>query len=302
MNADPRIMVMGAGAVGSLFGGLLADYGYDVTLVGRAAHVDAICKNGLKISGITNRIIKVKATTDPIQADLVLLTTKSYDTIKATRQIPIGASCDTVILSLQNGLGNLEAISEITGEKKVVGAVTFLGSTFLEAGHIKHTGLGRIIIGELDGSISDRIKKISEIFKNVGILIEMTDDIYGRIWDKLIVNVGINAPAALSRAKNGQLLACSETKWVMKEAINEAILVAKKLGVKISDDLFEKTIDVAKKTAQNKCSMLQDFERGKRTEIDSINGAIVMAGKAHGIDTPVNRTLFSLVKGIEMIK
>lgn len=303
MNKNSKIMVMGAGAVGSLFGGLLADYGYDVTLVGRSAHVEAICKNGLKISGITNKIIKVKATTDPINADLVLLTTKSYDTKEAIKQIALkNDHCDTIILSLQNGLGNLEDICRIIDEKNVILGITFLGSIFLGPGHIKHTGLGRIVLGELDNSISDRIELISEMFNKSKISTEVTDDIFGRIWDKLIVNIGINAVAALSGIKNGQILECEETKWVMEEAIREAILVANIMGVKISDSLIEKTIDVAKKTAQNKCSMLQDFERNKRTEIDAINGAIVRLGKAHGINTPVNKTLYSLVKGIEFFK
>ncbi|MDY6966602.1 MAG: ketopantoate reductase family protein [Halobacteriota archaeon] len=297
MISNPTIMVMGAGAVGSLFGGLLADSGYDVTLVGRSAHVDVICKNGLKISGITKKNIRVKASTDPIYADLVLLTTKSYDTEEATRQIPIDV--DTTVVSLQNGLGNLEAISGITGEEKVVGGITFLGSTFIEAGHIKHTGLGRIVIGELDGSITDRTKTISKIFQNAGIPVEVTDDIFSRIWDKLIINVGINAPAALAKIKNGQILEYPEMKWVMVEAIKEAISIAEKIGINISEGLIEETIEVAEKTAQNKCSMLQDFERGRKTEIDAINGAIVRLGGRVGVKTPINRVLYSLVKGIE---
>lgn len=300
MNSNPKIMVMGAGAVGSLIGGFLADSGYDVTLVGRPSHVNSINENGLKITGVTNKIIKVKATTNPICADLVLLTTKSYDTKEATKQISNALGSETTVLSLQNGLGNLEVISGIISEKNVMGGIAFMGSIFVEAGHIKHTGIGRIVIGELDGNISDRIKAIVGIFQKAKIPVEITEDIKSQIWDKLIVNVGINAPAALARIRNGQIIEYKETKWVMEEAICEAILVANKIGMKISDNLVEKTIEVAKKTARNKCSMLQDFERGKTTEIDAINGAIVELGKKHGVKTPVNQTLFSLVKGFEM--
>ncbi|MHC1566804.1 MAG: ketopantoate reductase family protein [Candidatus Syntropharchaeia archaeon] len=291
-----RIMVMGAGALGSLFGGLLADSGYDVILVGRKKHVDAINKNGLRISGLTDKIIDVKASTTPVDADLILFTVKSYDTEKAARELRIEK--DTTVLSLQNGMGNEEKIASIIGEEHVLGGITSYGALFVEPGHIKHTGIADTFIGELNGEITQRAKKICEMFKNAGIKTEITDNIREKIWEKLVINVGINAPTSICRIKNGMLLEIPEMKWIMEKAVEEAVEVAKRMGIKITNPL-EKVIDVATKTRENESSMLQDIKKGKRTEIDAINGIIVELGEKFGIPTPVNRTLFSLVKGIE---
>ncbi|MHC1581828.1 MAG: ketopantoate reductase family protein [Candidatus Syntropharchaeia archaeon] len=291
-----RIMVMGAGALGSLFGGLLADSGYDVILVGRKKHVDAINKNGLRISGLTDKIIDVKASTTPVDADLILFTVKSYDTEKAARELRIEK--DTTVLSLQNGMGNEEKIASIIGEEHVLGGITSYGALFVEPGHIKHTGIADTFIGELNGEITQRAKKICEMFKDAGIKTEITDNIREKIWEKLVINVGINAPTSICRIKNGMLLEIPEMKWIMEKAVEEAVEVAKRMGIKITNPL-EKVIDVATKTRENESSMLQDIKKGKRTEIDAINGIIVELGEKFGIPTPVNRTLFSLVKGIE---
>lgn len=286
-------MIMGAGAIGSLFGGLIADAGYDVTLVGRRAHVDVVNERGLRISGIMEKKIEVVAKTEPIEADIVFLTVKSYDTEEATRSIPIKR--DTVVVSLQNGLGNIDKMVRILGIERVVGGVTSHGALFVSPGHIKHTGTGRTLIGGLVKDKKD--ERVAEILNDANVKTDVVEDITQKIWEKLIVNVGINAPTALTGIKNGELLLYPEMRWVMTESVEEANRVAKKIG--IDGISIEDVEDITRKTAENESSMLQDVKRGKRTEIDAINGVIVRIGRENGIDTPVNRTLYTLIKTIE---
>jgi len=297
MKRNPKIMVLGAGAIGSLFGGLLSDFGYDVTLVGRASHVKAIKENGLIVSGFTDKTIEVDATTEPVESDIVFLTVKSYDTEQAIREIPI--SKETIVVSIQNGLNNLETIFKYVKKSQIVGGVTSNGSLTLSPGKIRHTGIGYTVIGGLDEEGTMITRDIAKLLTDAGLKTEVSEDIMEKIWEKLMINVGINAPAALTGMRNGELPTYEETQWVMVEAIKEAILVAEKVGINIPKDMVERVVDVTEKTAENRCSMLQDVANKKRTEIDAINGAIVMLGEEVGIDTPINRTLYSLIKGIE---
>ncbi|OFV67219.1 MAG: 2-dehydropantoate 2-reductase [Candidatus Syntrophoarchaeum caldarius] len=292
-----KIVVIGAGALGSLFGGLLASSGEEVVLVGRKKHVDAINARGLRISGLTDAIINIKASTQPEEADLILFTVKSYDTETTASKLIIKE--DTTILSLQNGLGNEEKIAEVVGSEHVIGGITSHGALFIEPGHVKHTGIGDTVIGELDGSITQRVKDISRILNNAGIKTEVTDSIKHKIWEKLVVNVGINALTAIVGVNNGKLLEIPELNLLMQDAGLEAIRVARGAKIELEDDLIGYIEDVARKTAANRSSMLQDVSKGKRTEIDAINGMIVEMGTKLGIDTPVNRIFTLLIKSIE---
>ncbi|MDY6865668.1 MAG: 2-dehydropantoate 2-reductase [Halobacteriota archaeon] len=300
MKRNPKIMVLGAGAIGSLFGGLLSNFGYEVTLVGREAHVNAINENGLIISGFTEKTVKVDATTEPVESDIVLLTVKSYDTARAIGDITI--SKDTIVVSIQNGLNNLETICKYVDKSRVIGGVTSNGSLSLSPGKIKHTGIGYTVIGGLNEDGNSVARDIAKLLTGAGLKTEVSGDIMGRIWEKLMINVGINAPAALTGMRNGELPKIKETKWVMVEAIREAISVADKFDITIPKDMVARVVDVTEKTAENRCSMLQDVTNKKKTEIDAINGAIVNLGEETGVDTPINRTLYSLIKGIESKK
>ena len=297
IKRNPKIMVFGAGAIGSLFGGILSDFGYDVTLVGREAHVKAINENGLIISGFTEKTIKVDATKEPVESDIVLLTVKSYDTKQAIEGIPL--SKETVVVSIQNGLNNLDTICKYVDETRVVGGVTSNGSLTLSPGKIKHTGIGYTVIGGLNEDGNAVARDVAKILTDAGLKTDVSGNILEDIWTKLMINVGINAPAALTGLRNGELPEIEETKWVMVESIKEAILVARKSGINIPEGIIEKVFDVAKRTRENRCSMLQDVANNKKTEIDAINGAIVNLGEEMGVDTPINRTLYSLIKGIE---
>jgi 2-dehydropantoate 2-reductase len=302
-----RIAVVGSGAMGSLFGGMLAEAGEDVTLVDVwEEHVRAINERGLRLRGVGGeRVIRVAATTNPGEVgsvDLALIFVKSYDTEKAARDALAMASGDTVFLTLQNGLGNAEKVSEIVGGHRVVVGVTAQGSTLLGPGEIYHAGVGATTIGELNGATTARILRIKEAFNRAGIATEVSDSVLDAIWSKVLVNVGINALTALTGLRNGELLAFPEIRGVMRRAVLEALDVAEANGVRIAGDPVEKVYEVAEATAANRSSMLQDIDRGRRTEIGALNGAIVEMGRRLGVDTPVNEALTAAVMGLESVR
>ncbi len=298
-----RILVFGAGSIGSLIGGILSKR-YDVTLLGRKKHMDEMKKNGLKITGKTNNVFYPKtATKISGKYDLIILTVKAYDTEKSIRTLKPVLGRTTVILSLQNGLGNEEIIANTIGfskgNKGVLRGITNHGVIFVKPGEIHHSGMGETVIGEIDGKKTERIKKICSMFNNAGIKTRISKNIKKDVWAKTIVNSAINPVTAVTGLKNGYLLKIPELKRLMGQICLEDMRVANKSGVFFDSDVFEETKKTASLTAENKSSMLQDIESGKKTEIDFINGAIAKTGKRHGIDTPINNTLTVLVKVLE---
>ncbi len=300
-----KIAVVGAGAMGSLFGGLLAASGEDVTLVDVwQEHIEAINAEGLRIGGPEgSRTISVKATTDPSSVgpvDLIILFVKSYDTLKATGDALPMVSEGTVFLSLQNGLGNIEKISEAAGSDRVIPGTTAHGCTLIGPGEIFHAGSGPTIIGEPNGRVTERARSIKDALDRAGIETEISGNINGALWSKVLVNVGINPLTALKGFRNGELLDDPETRGVMRSAVEEAMDVAEAQGIDLGPgDHVEKVYDVARATAMNKSSMLQDVERGRKTEIDALNGAVARLGKTLGVDTPVNEALTAAVRGLK---
>ena len=300
-----KIAVVGAGAMGSLFGGLLAASGENVTLVDVwREHVEAINDKGLRIEGTNGGcVITVKATSDPSSVgpvDLIILFVKSYDTLKATMDALPMVHEDTVFLSLQNGLGNIEKISEAAGNDKVIPGTTAHGCTLKSPGEIVHAGSGPTIIGEPDGREMERINDIRDSLVRAGIETEISQNITGALWSKVLVNVGINPLTAINGIRNGELLDDPEIKETMRQAIEEAINVADALGIDLGPgDHVEHVYKVARATASNRSSMLQDVERGRKTEIGALNGEIVRLAKTLGVDTPVNEALTASVKGLE---
>jgi len=300
-----RIAVVGSGAMGSLFGAFLAESGNDVTLIDVwRAHIDAINKHGLKVFGVSGeRVVKIKATTSHSEVglvDLIILFVKSYDTERAIKDSLPMIGDKTIVLTCQNGVGNAEKIGEVIGLEHVICGSTLQGATLIRPGEIFHAGKGITYIGELDGSISERIKKVETIFNDAGIQTKISKNICGMIWSKVLLNAGINPFGALTRLKNGELLEVPGMLELMIQAINEGKEVASALGIKLEiEDPVRALTDLCKATAKNKNSMLQDIERGRRTEIDVINGAIVEYGKKVGIKTPVNELLTTLIRGLE---
>lgn len=299
-----KTVIMGAGAMGGLFGGLLSFSREEVYLVGtQKEKADAIASRGLTIEGRgETRTIAVNATTDVTsigKADLILFFVKTYDTEKATSDSLVLQKEGTIFLTLQNGLGNEEAICERVDRKKVMLGVTGQGATLLAPGRIRHAGWGETQIGELEGGGTDRANQIAQMFQKAGISTTVSSQIHDLIWAKLLVNVGINALTALTGFKNGQLLDYPETLRLMEALVSEAAEVARRRGIRIEGDPINKVRAVAKETRENRSSMGQDFDYKRRTEIDAINGAIIREAEHLGMAVPFNRAITDLVKAIE---
>ncbi|SHJ97595.1 ketopantoate reductase family protein [Paramaledivibacter caminithermalis] len=298
-----KIAVLGAGAMGCLYGGLLAEGDNEVWLIDIwKEHVEKINKEGLKIQDkCGERIIKnINATIYPNKVgvvDLILVFVKSSSTDKALEGAKGIIGENTIILTLQNGLGNIEKIASVVAEKNIIAGTTAHGSTLLDLGKIVHAGKGLTVLGEINGKITDRVKKLKELFFESGIETIITDNVLGVIWDKLMVNVGINAITAITELRNGELLDFNEAEELLENAVREAQEVAKAKGVRlISENPVDHTKKICRLTANNKSSMLQDIINNRRTEIDMINGAIVKEGSKLDINTPINLVLTNLIK------
>ena len=299
-----KTVIMGAGAMGGLFGGLLAFSGEDVWLVDiQREQADVIRSVGLTLEeGDKLQIIGVNATHDVRslgKADLVIFFVKTYHTERAVSDALALEKEDTIFLTLQNGLGNEEVICKRINRKKVMLGVTGQGATFLGPGHVRHAGRGKTFIGELDQEVSARAIQVAKMFREADIDTEVSANIHELIWDKLLVNVGINALTALTELKNGQLLDYPETLRVMEVLVSEAAEVARQNGVRIEGDPIEKVKAVAEATKGNRSSMGQDIDFRRKTEIDAINGAVVREAKRRGIPVPYNEVVTDLIRAIE---
>jgi len=296
--------------MGCLVGGFLAKSGQNVFFLdkdsGRARNIG---RQGIRVEGVSGEFcvkgIKIATEAKSIgRSELIIITTKSYDTeeaIKLSRPLIDGRSR---IMTLQNGLGNIETINRYIPRAQIIAGVTAEGATLLAPGRIRHAGRGETIIGAVSGyrnpEAVDKLKEIADIFNRAGFGTKITHDIIGLIWLKLIVNVGINSLTAITRLNNGRLVEFEGTREIMQAVVKEAVAVARKKKIKLTySHPLEKVESVCRATAANVSSMLQDISRKKRTEIDFINGAIVREGKKLGIPTPVNSALTGLVKTIE---
>lgn len=299
-----KTVIMGAGAMGSLFGGLLASKGEEVWLVDIwKEHVETLSSRGLIIeAGEKVQTIPVQATTDAAtigKADLVLYFVKTYHTEKAVQDSLTLEKDETLFLTLQNGLGNEEILCRHVDRKKVILGVTGQGATLLGPGRIRHAGRGKTYVGELDGKVTDRITRIAQMFQKAGIETETSFRIYDLVWEKLFVNVGLNALAALTGLKNGQILDHPETLRLLEALVSEAVEVARGKGIEVTGNPLDRVKAVLEATRENRCSMGQDLDRKRRTEIDAINGAVVREAERLGISVPYNRMITDLIKVIE---
>ena len=294
-----EILVFGAGAIGSFFGGLLSRRNH-VTLIGRVDHVDAIRQNGLKISGKTSMIAKPDAATKVPHAakpEIVLVTTKAYDTEAAMRLLaPFGKT--SLFVTLQNGLDNADAIARTAS--RVVAGTTAHGVTFIAPGEVRHAGVGETILGEWTGVGESELVRLRDILVDSGILTQLTSEIRSELWAKLVVNASINPVAALAAVPNGRIAKNRRLRSLSEAVCREAAAVAKAAGAQIdADELVQRTILVTKRTAANRPSMLQDLDRHRRTEIDAITGAVVRAAERLKLAAPLNEALYALVRARE---
>jgi 2-dehydropantoate 2-reductase len=299
-----KVAVVGAGAMGSLFGALLAEAGADVWLVDVwEAHMEAVNSQGLLIEREGQvRCVALNATTDPREVgncDLVIVFVKSIHTGDASRTAAMLAGKDGLVVTLQNGMGNADRIAQDVDPKKVIAGTTSYGGTMLGTGKIRHAGVGPTTIGMWHEGDSDKVQYVAAFLSKAGIETNVVADVKSLIWGKLLINVGINAITALTGIKNGQLLDRESTVGLLKTAVEEAIAVAEAQGIVVRKDAVSHVLEVAKATAANRSSMGQDIDNQRLTEIEAINGVVVSEAKRLGIQAPVNRTLTVLVETLQ---
>ncbi len=298
-----NFLIVGPGAMGCLFAARLKKAGHDVTLLD---HIEKrallINTQGIKVEGILGEYtVQIPTMIGKILGapDVAVICVKANDTKQAAKDIKPLIGPKAFVLTLQNGLGNVEIIQEIFGKNRALGGVTAEGATLLGDGHVRHAGQGDTKFGS-EVPVGDSLPKIVSAFNDAGFKTQFADNMNSIIWGKLIVNVGINALTAITKLKNGRLPDIEGTMLVMEKAVREAVRVAETKGIDLPYlNPFERVVEVCRATAGNISSMLQDVLIKNTTEVAFINGAIVREGEDLGIPTPVNHTLTCLVQAIE---
>ena len=300
-----ELLIIGAGAMGGLFASLLAPHSAVTLLTTNQEHAAVMGGHGLTLvdlDGATRRV-PVRVLTDPQdygrRADLVLVCTKTRATAQAAATARDLLAADGLALTLQNGLGNLEQLVAAVGAQRAAAGVTSQAATLLGPGRVRHAGRGPTVLGIPPGR-GEAIAAVAGLFNRAGLQTSISDDVDSLLWSKLIVNVGINALTALLRVPNGVLAQTPECDLLMARAVAEAVAVARALSIGLDyERQLERVREVCLRTADNRASMLQDILRGRPTEIDAINGAVVARGRQAGVDTPVNLLLTQLVQALE---
>jgi 2-dehydropantoate 2-reductase len=292
-----NVAVMGAGAVGCYYGGMLARAGHDVTLIGRSQHVEAIERHGLRLETQTfDERIRVSARTEEsaVQgAQLVLFCVKSTDTESAAVAIKPHLAPDALVLSLQNGVENADRLRTLLTQE-VAAAVVYIGTEMAGPGHMRHHGRGELLIEPSKAS-----EDVARALIAAGVPTDISGNVRGALWAKLILNCAYNALSAITQLPYGRLVKGAGIAAVMRDVVDECVAVAQADGVTIPGDVDAAIRKIAETVPGQYSSTAQDLARGKRTEIDHLNGLIVRRGEALGVATPANRLLHAIVKLIE---
>ena len=307
MTTVPRsTAVVGAGAVGGFFGAMLARAGHPVTLIGRAAHVQAIERQGLQLHRAGRvEAVRCAATTDLAavrDADLVLFCVKSTDTEAVAREIAPMLRADALVLSLQNGVDNAATIASHV-RQAVVPAVVYVATAMPAPGVVEHFGRGDLVIGPrnaadaADAALQQRLQAVMALFAGAGVPVRVSAEVMVELWRKLMVNCAYNAISALTQRPYGRMAALPAILEVQRAAVLEVVAVARAEGVTLPlDETLAAMAGIAGAMPDQLSSTAQDLGRGKPTEIDHLNGYVARRGAALGIATPVNHTLHALVK------
>ncbi len=311
MKGEIMFIVMGSGSVGSLFGGLIASEKFDVLLVGRKSHIDKINESGLKIKGLINQVVSVKAIDVIPQAkeilaksnqkiDYVFFTTKAHQTETAAKQILPIVNSEAVLISIQNGIGTEDILRKIFPENTILRGITTIGVCKPEPGVVHFTGEGKTYVGYQTAAEEQKARKIVEIMRKSGIDASIESNIQGAVFTKTIVNCALNPLTAIHQVKNkeiynqitlrNQAISLAEEAWAVTKALKIELL---------SDDPIKMTFDIIKKTGENTSSMLTDILNKRKTEIDFLNGKIISLGIKEGISVSNNQEIYSKILTLE---
>jgi len=301
-----RIVIIGTGAMGSVYAGLLGDAGLDIVAVDTwAAHIEAIRRDGLRVSGASGeRVARISATTDAREAgpaDLVIIATKANGVEAAARAARAILTEDGVVLTIQNGLGSAEKVAAIIGEDKtLIGVVGGFGASIPQPGHVHHNGWEFVRLGEYRGGTSARLEHIADIWRKGGFKVLLFADIHQLVWEKFICNVAFSGTCTLTGLTIGEVLADPDAFSVAAACATEAHAVARAKGIAVDiDDPVAYVRAFGEKIPGARPSMLLDHMAGKRCEIDVINGAVPRVGAEVDVPAPVNATLVALIRARE---
>jgi 2-dehydropantoate 2-reductase len=292
-----KVAVMGAGAVGCYYGAMLARAGHPVSMVGRPPHVAALKERGLILETATfTEAARVDATTEPsgvAGAEIVLFCVKSHDTVAAGRDIAPHLGSQTSVLSLQNGVDSAERLQATLG-RPVVATAVYAAVELRAPGHVRHHGRGELVIGS-----SPTSPDIADAFRHAGIPTEVSDNVLGVLWEKLIVNCAYNGLSAVAQLPYGRLMRVDSVQDVISDVVAECSAVAERLKIEVPAGVLDRVLGLAAAMPNQLSSTAQDVALGKKSEIDHLNGYIVSAAEKLGIRAPVNRALLTIVKLLE---
>jgi 2-dehydropantoate 2-reductase len=293
-----KVAVMGAGAVGCYYGAMLARAGHEVVLIGRPSHVEAVNAKGLRLETKTfDEQVPLAASTEPGAvrgADLVLFCVKSTDTEAAAAQIAPHLAPRALVLTLQNGVDNDARVRSVLPSHDVAAAVVYVATEMAGPGHVRHNGRGELVIGP-----SRRGEEVARHLEAAGVPTQISGNVRGALWAKLILNCAYNALSAITQLPYGVLVQGTGVGDVIRDVVAECLAVAKAEGVEVAGDTEAAVRAIAQTMPSQYSSTAQDLARGKLSEIDHLNGLVVRRGEALGVPTPANRVLFVLVKLLE---
>jgi 2-dehydropantoate 2-reductase len=301
-----KIAIVGAGAMGSVYAGLFGSAGHEVWVIDPwQEHVDAIRQNGLRVEGASgDRVVPIRATAEAAEAgeaDLVVIATKAMDVETAAGSARSLLGPETVVLSIQNGLGGPDAAARVLGDDRVVvGVAGGFGASIVAPGHAHHHGLELIRLGERRGRVTPRIEALAEVWRSAGFTVKTFDDVQRLVWEKLVCNVAFSGPCTILNRTVGDVMNDPDAWSVAAGCAAEAYAVGRASGVELGfDEPVAYVRAFGEKIPGARPSMLLDYLAGRRTEIDFINGAIPRVGREVGVVTPLNDTVTALVKALE---
>jgi 2-dehydropantoate 2-reductase len=299
-----RIYMIGSGAMGSVYGGLLAHAGFDVTLIDpREDHISRVQRDGVIVEGVRGRhVIRLPALTTHAglpPADFVIVFTDANSTHEAARTAREVLKLEGFALTLQNGIGNVEKLVAELGKPRVIAGVTMNSGALPEAGRAAYTNAGVTSIGELDGRTTPRLEEVEHMLNQAGIETRIVQDPMAEIWTKFVLNCAINSLTAITGLRSGEMYRTPEVNALQDRVLDEILAVVERKGIRLTEPDMRKKIKDHCRVRYNRPSMMQHVERGQRTEIDALNGALVREAKALGIAVPYNEAVVAVVKGVE---